>query len=89
MSATIHRFPLHAARHVPRHVSQHPLRPPQIASFPTAPPQGAIFHLGLAAFVIAFVLLGVWLLDGVTSVGRGDNDCLQTSMRVCGTAEGS
>jgi flagellar biogenesis protein FliO len=88
LSATIHRFPLHAVRHVPN-AAQHPSRPPQVASFPTAPPQGAIFHLGLFAFVIALVLLGVWLLDGVTSVGRGDNDCPLAYVRTCGSGQGS
>jgi hypothetical protein len=42
------------------------------------------FMLGILAFVIALVVLGVWLTDGVAAVGRANNQCLTSARRVCG-----
>jgi hypothetical protein len=42
------------------------------------------FMLGILAFIVALVMLGVWLTDGVASVGRSNNQCLTSARRVCG-----
>jgi hypothetical protein len=40
--------------------------------------------LGILIFVLVLVMLGVWLTDGVASVGRGNGECLTSARRVCG-----
>jgi hypothetical protein len=40
--------------------------------------------LGILVFILALVLVGVWLTDGVASVGRSNNQCLTSARRVCG-----
>jgi hypothetical protein len=40
--------------------------------------------LGILVFIVALVMLGVWLTDGVASVGRSNNQCLTSARRVCG-----
>jgi hypothetical protein len=42
------------------------------------------FMLGILVFIVALVMLGVWLTDGVASVGRSNNQCLTSARRVCG-----
>jgi hypothetical protein len=42
------------------------------------------FMLGILAFIVALVMLGVWLTDGVASIGRTNNECLTSARRVCG-----
>jgi hypothetical protein len=34
--------------------------------------------------VLLFVTVGAWLIIGVASIGRSNNDCLQGGRRVCG-----
>jgi hypothetical protein len=34
--------------------------------------------------VLVLVVLGVWLITGVASVGRTHDDCLESGRRVCG-----
>jgi hypothetical protein len=46
--------------------------------------RGGSLLLGILVFVVAFVLLGVLLVEGVASVGREHSDCLQSGRRVCG-----
>jgi len=40
--------------------------------------------LGILIFVLVLVMLGVWLTDGVASVGRSNGECLTSARRVCG-----
>jgi hypothetical protein len=40
--------------------------------------------LGILIFILVLVLLGVWLTDGVASVGRSNGECLTSARRVCG-----
>lgn len=42
------------------------------------------FLFGILAFFVALVMLGVWLTNGVASVGRGNGECLTSARRVCG-----
>jgi hypothetical protein len=42
------------------------------------------FMLGILVFIVALVMLGVWLTDGVAAVGRSNNQCLTSARPVCG-----
>ncbi len=88
MSATIHRFPGHPFHDLAHHVARRTPDRGRVARLPQSSATGQLFVLGFVLFVVAFVLLGVWLVDGVSSVGRVDNGCLASARRVCGLFPG-
>ena len=45
---------------------------------------GVGFMIGVVIFVVALVMIGVWLTTGVASIGRANGECLTSARRVCG-----
>jgi len=88
MSASIHRFPRHPFHDLTHHVARRRPDRGRVARLPQSTARGQLFVLGFVLFVVAFALLGVWLVDGVSSVGRVDNGCLESARRVCGLFPG-
>ena len=46
--------------------------------------RGAFFEASMLTLVLVLVVVGVWLITGVASVGRTHDDCLESARRVCG-----
>jgi hypothetical protein len=76
VAATIH--------YLKQHYRGSTARPPapQVAYHPKR--RAALFELGMLVIVLVLVVIGVWLISGVASVGRVQDDCLQSARRVCG-----
>ena len=77
MAATIHYIKNHYRGNRTRPSS--PRR-----TYRAADRRGALFETSMLMLVLVLVVLGVWLITGVASVGRTHDDCLQSARRVCG-----
>jgi len=77
MAASVHYIRSHYRGSPVRHSA------PRVA-YEAAERRDTVFSLGMLAGILAFVLIGVWLISGVAAVGRSNNDCLQSARRVCG-----
>ena len=86
MPALLAGEPMAASVHYIRsHYRGSLVRPPAPrVAYEAAERRDTVFSLGMLAGILAFVLIGVWLISGVAAVGRSNNDCLQSARRVCG-----
>src|SRR5262245_64381709 len=46
--------------------------------------RGTLFEACMLTLVLVLVVVGVWLITRVASVGRTHDDCLESARRVCG-----
>jgi hypothetical protein len=77
MAATIHYLKSHYRGYRVRpHASK--------MTYEVAERRDTVFNIGMLAMIIVFIVIGVWLVSGVASMGRGNTDCLQSARKVCG-----